>query len=75
MVVGLERIDTGIALGSMRPVHSFSTVTVSSSERGWVIIEMHMRWKGLSPPCFATMSIVMSSGTAGQSTRMKLRSA
>ena len=54
---------------------AFSTVTVSSSERGCVIIEMHMRWNGVFAPCLATMSIVTSSGTAGQSTRMKLRSA
>ncbi len=43
MVVGLDRIEIGITEGSIRSVHFFSTVTVSSSERGWVIIEMHMR--------------------------------
>ena len=59
----------------MRSVHAFSTLTVSASERGWVIIEMHMRWNGLAAPSRATMSIVCASGTAGQSTRMKLRSA
>ena len=59
----------------MRSVHFFSTVTVSPSERGCVIMEMHMRWNGVCAPLLATMSIVRSSGTAGQSTRMKLRSA
>ena len=75
IVVGFERIDTGIAEGSMRSVHRFSTLTVSWSDRGCVIIEMHMRWKGLAAPSRATMSTTVSSGTAGQSTRMKLRSA
>ena len=75
IVVGLDRIETGIVAGSIRSVQAFSTVTVSASERGWVIIEMHMRWNGLAAPSRATMSIVCSSGTAGQSTRMKLRSA
>ncbi len=61
--------------GSMREVHFFSTATVSSSEFGCVIMEMHIRWKGLSAPSLATMSTTVSIGTAGQSTRMKLRSA
>ena len=68
-------IDTGIADGSMRAVQRFSTDTVSSSERGCVIMEMHIRWNALRAPSRATMSIAWSSGTAGQSTRMKLRSA
>ena len=73
--MGLDRIDTGMASGSMREVQALSTATVSSSERGWVIIEMHMRWNGLFAPSEATLSTITSIGTAGQSTRMKLRSA
>ena len=75
IVVGLDRIDTGIVFGSIRSVHFFSTATVSSSERGWVIIEIHIRWKGLFSPSLATLSIITPIGTAGQSTRMKFRSA
>ena len=75
IVVGFDRIDTGIVAGSMRSVQLFSTLTASASERGWVIIEMHIRWNGLAAPSRATVSITVASGTAGQSTRMKLRSA
>lgn len=75
MVVGLERIETGKLAGSIREVHAFKTETVSSSERGCVIIEMHMRWNGVLLPSRATISTTCSIGTAGQSTRMKLRSA
>ena len=71
IVVGFDRIEIGIASGSMRSVHFFSTVTVSSSEFGWVIIEMHMRWNGLPATSFATRSTISSIETAGQSTRMK----
>ena len=59
----------------MRSVHCFSTVTVSASELGCVIIEMHMRWNGVLSPSRATFSTISAIGTAGQSTRMKLRSA
>ena len=49
MVVGFDRIDTGTCL--MRSTHFFSTTRVSSSERGCVIMLMHMRWKRPpSPP-------------------------
>ena len=49
MVVGLDRIDTGTCL--MRSVHLRNTTRVSSSERGCVIMLMHMRWKRPpSPP-------------------------
>ena len=65
----------GMASGSILAVQAFSTLTVSASERGWVIIEMHMRWNGLPAPSRATMSTTWAIGTAGQSTRMKLRSA
>ncbi len=75
IVVGFDSIETGIASGSMRSVHCSSTVNVSSSERGCVIIEMHMRWNGLLSGSAATMSMISLIGTAGQSTRMKLRSA
>ncbi len=75
IVVGFDRIETGIVAGSIRDVHALSTATVSSSERGWVIIEMHMRWNGLWSPLRATLSTISAIGTAGQSTRMKLRSA
>ena len=75
IVVGFDRMEIGIASGSMRSVQVFSTVTVSSSELGWVIIEMHIRWKGEPSTSRATMSTTSSIGTAGQSTRMKLRSA
>ena len=49
----------GIVAGSMRSVHCFSTVTVSASERGCVIIEMHMRWNGGRAPSPATMSMML----------------
>ena len=75
IVVGFDRIDTGMASGSIRSVHCSSTVKVSCSERGCVIIEMHMRWNGLAAGSLATMSMISAIGTAGQSTRMKLRSA
>ncbi len=74
IVVGFDRIEIGIRSGSTLSVHFFRTVTVSASERGWVIIEMHMRWKGVSGSA-ATRAAISSIGAAGQSTRMKLRSA
>ncbi len=75
MVVGLERIEIGTRSGGIRAVQALRTSTVSRSVRGWVIMEMHMRWNGVASPSRATMSITCSMGTAGQSTRMKLRSA
>ena len=43
IVVGLDRMETGIAPGSILSVHCSSTSKVSCSDRGCVIIEMHMR--------------------------------
>ena len=76
IVVGLDRIDTGIVAGRCGRSSFSARSRVSASERGWVIMrDAHAVERAAVAVARDDVDRSARSGTAGQSTRMKLRSA